>query len=500
MFISKTLIQIPAKTLVEDLVSRSGYPNSESLSPYQGKYDEIRRDLANIAYDGSVSAMFSSQPDYDADKQKPYEGAREDSDDDMCHEYATYNASGEIESEYPRRLEDIHPSHVIHYLYNVAYGVKYNASNSIRSYNKDNPTTKTLIGNEEEVVEEKDLLLNTDDSIYTQQEIHEAKTKVPYLIRKLHDKSIELGVHLISLLIAYERAKEVVNVSNYVKKNNITVRPRHLLAEGVYAMGSDGNIAGLFEEDANKNSRAFMRGRDWLSEPSDTRKDANELVHCYEVLGIDIKTEDPATYVQSYVDKLVISYVTSNVDYVMRKNDSIKQKMYTSFGYMKNISKKLRDLPLETYTEYANIQQVQDEDIADNAIRIYIDSPNFSETEKFRYEYSTVQEQTHIDIACARFVDFYNQIVHTTIDLRKYHCCDGFFYSRDDKPLVLDMTGFITDPLYSTLCLLNSNGYLVACAVDICTQYVDVFDMCEHLSDYMSGIVDLPMRWKMFSL
>lgn len=501
MFLSKTPIAIPAKTLIEDLISRSGSPNKESLSPYNGSYNRALDDIVGHGYEGSVQALFRAQPDYDADKQKPYLGEKdEEEDNNMMNEFHEYVVEGEEEAEYPRRLEDIDVSHVIHYLNNILYGVKYNAGNSIRSYKRDNPTTMVLTGSDDEVVEEKDMLIDNDTDIYSSYEVHEAKCKVPYLIRRLHDKSVDIGVHLISLIRAYERAKDVVQLGNYNRKRNITVQPRHILDEGVYSMSEDGSIGNMFSEDANKNDRAFKRGRAWLFEESETRQDANELLHCYEILGIDIRDEDPRIYDKSYVDKLVVAYVTSNIDYVMRKNDAEKQKIYSSFGFMRNIDKQLKDLPLESYAEYANVQQMSDEDTAYTAMRIYIDSPNFPDDERYRMEYVNTEEQASIYNACKLFIAYYNYLTHTSIDLDKYHCCDGFFYDKREMPLVLDMTGYIQDPIYSSYALLNINGYLVTCAVDIRTQCVDIFDMCQHIENYIHQIEEAPMRWDILSL
>lgn len=473
----------------------------ESLSPYRGQYSYITSRLDKASYSGSIMSLIRAQEDYNADKQKPYLGEKtQEGDDSMLSEFHDYDPYSEIEAEYPRRLEDIDHTHVDKYVDNIVYAILHNSENSVKQYMKMYPTTATLVGNDDEVIEEKDLLLNTDDAEYSQYEIQEAKSKVPYLLRRLHDKSKEIGVHLISMIIAYEKAKDAVYKSNDGKKYKIQVGPRHLLAAGTYMMSDDGNIGAKFDDDANKSNRAFQRGMAWLNSQSETRDDAVELTRCYEILGIDIKLEDPGIYVQSYIDKLVVSYITSNVNYMMRKKDKDIQQVYSSFGFMRNIDKQLRDLPLESMEAYSSVGQMQEVDTVDNAIRIFNDTPNFQVKDKFRLEYVSTEEQKLIDKTCKQFIAYYNYLEHSCIDLKKFYCYDGFFYDRKGSPLVLDMSSYISDPLYSEYALLNSNGYLIACTVDIRTQYCDVFDMCNHLENYINGIDSPQMKWEMLSL
>ena len=469
-----------------------------------GQYERIKTDMDKAGYEGSLAAIFRMQPDYDADKQRPYWGEREDDDDgeNIHHESREYVEYGEVEAEYPRRLEDIDITHVIAYLKSVSFGVRYNASNSVNSYRRANPTTKILVGNDDEMVEEKELLLDTDNSEYSEFEIQEAKAKVPYLIKRMYDKSMELGVHLISLIIAYERAKAKVYATNYKRKRDILVMPRHYLAEGVYSMNGDGTIGYRYDENANSGgNREFDRGKAWLNTDSESRRDASELIHCYEIMGIDIRDEDPKIYTKDLVNRMVVSYVTSNVDYVMRKNDHLKQQIYSSYGYMRNVEKKLKDLPLESCEEYACVQPIEPVDTVYAAMQIFVETPNLPDSVKFRSELSDTRTQLNIDAMNVRFIELYNKIEGTNINLDDYYCYDGFFYKkRTNAPLVLDMSRYMKNIVFSECALLNSNGYLVSCTYDVKTQYCDVFDMCQQLEDYSVGISDSKLKWEMLSL
>ena len=41
-----------------------------------GQYESIKTDMDKAGYEGSLAAIFRMQPDYDADKQRPYWGRR----------------------------------------------------------------------------------------------------------------------------------------------------------------------------------------------------------------------------------------------------------------------------------------------------------------------------------------------------------------------------------------------------------------------------------------
>ena len=501
MFLSKTLIAIPARTLIQDLALRSGSPTQESLSPYEGKYDVVA-EMFRSSYDGSLSVLLASQPDYDADKQKPYRGKRTDeADENMNNEFKDCNPMSEDIPEYPRRLEDIDISHVTRYLHNVIYGARFNANNSVKAYARNTQTTLTLQDNEGEYIEEKDLLID-DTGDYSAYELQEAKNQLPYYIRRLHDKSKEIGIHLISLMRAYERAKDLVEIENLNRKHMISVRPQHLISEGVYFMGADGTIGALCPVDANKNSRAFQAAYAWLSSDSPTRRDANMLLNCFEMLGIDIRRESPLLYTKDYVDKLVVTYVTSNVDYLTRSSDNDKHSKYSSYGFVKSIYNQLKDLPLEAYEEYSKVSVMSEDDEAQTAMRIFIDTPNVPDSDKYRSENMVAQEQMKLYNACKMVIHYYNERNKTVINLDRYDCYDGFFFSRTGNPLILDL-GYLmkgVSPNMPVYFLLNCNGYLVRCASGITTDYCDVLEVCDAMESRSLGYADAYPRWLQLSL
>lgn len=145
---------------------------------------------------GAIVQMLKDKPDYDADQQKPIAGE--------------WTKDRPTPTSYLRRLEDIDESWVRKYLENVLIGLKVEKSGGIREYSNKNKEALTFQNSEGDIVEEGELLVDT--ATYAPMDIAEAKSKLPYLLKRLYDKSLSLRVSAMSLIIAYEKAKIVQKV------------------------------------------------------------------------------------------------------------------------------------------------------------------------------------------------------------------------------------------------------------------------------------------------
>ncbi|EDM99287.1 hypothetical protein BACCAP_03216 [Pseudoflavonifractor capillosus ATCC 29799] len=207
-------------------------------------FSQFRKRGVEVDLDKIIS-MVKSVPDYDADKQQPVVG--------------TWRKDRGHPDHYLRKLEEIDESWVRKYLENVLFGIRKNRSGGLREYAAQNQESRVLIGNEGEETEEGELLIDYGE--FAPMDIAEAKSKLPYLLKRLHDKSIAMKVSAMSLIIAYERAK----LSRKVPK------PMDLLAVGVYRMGKDGNIEGRFPPSAN-SGKVFPPACDWILGYTDAEK------------------------------------------------------------------------------------------------------------------------------------------------------------------------------------------------------------------------------------
>ena len=500
MFLSKTQVPILAQKLIVEVALRSGSPTSESPSPYRGFYSHLQTQLRNFKrstseFDGSIYEILNEQEDYNADKQCPtfeYYTREEYNDETKPPMYSP--AKGE-EPDYARRLEDIDSTWIEAYLTNAIWGAINNASQSIREYNKRHPMARMMQDEEDDtLVSEADLSLEHEND-YSTEEIAKAKEKIPYLLRRLHDKSKQLRVHVISLIIAYEKAKGFIALQNRASKSRKKeVAPRHLLQNKVYTMNLDGTIGYMFGADANNREETFKEARKWICHyqgyHDDYYTDMIELLHYYDVMGIDITKEDPYDYQEDFISQLTVIYITSNRDYVMRKRT----------GYHREVFEYLKCLPLE-YFENNVIEETDDFEIVDNTMHIFNDSVFIDNEEKSRLENLTPAERDKLEKDKCVFVAYYNLTFGTNIDTTNMITQDGFLFRDTETPLFFDLGAIIEpdDEEYSNLALLHESGILIRLSKTHFTQYIDIETVTDVLSEYRNksalGRVTIPTRY-----
>lgn len=464
----------PAPMLLVDLVSRTGSPTMHSLSPYDGMRDvlfsQFHKRGVEIDLDKIIS-MLKSKPDYDADKQKPISG--------------TWKKDREPGEAYLRKLEDIDESWVRKYLENVLVGIKKNKSGGLREYAMQNQESRVLIGNEGEETEEGELLIDYGE--FAPMDIAEAKSKLPYLLKRLHDKSISMRVSAMSLIVAYERAK----LSRKVPK------PKDLLEVGVYRMGKDGNIEGRFPLSAN-SGKVFPPACDWiLGYAQDSYfTDAIELLRICTVLGIDIREEDPFDYQAADIAKLKVTYISKNRDYlsgsrqrnlsVLNSLSTVKISDYTvapktttpiSVRVMNTIQSVLdcNDASIQKILE-----QRPDRGALNRFFRAYSEvAKDFRVTAKQRAEMSSTRRKLTLANPKALLIPTMDDFITR----------DGFLYSPSSSgvPQLFRVKKFTNEDIGADIAIAHSSGYLFLVAGGNCVYYLDACQLTRYVDDYLSG-------------
>lgn len=282
--------------MIVELISRTGSPTTDSLSPYNGMQSVACSQLKYVNIQNAVSMLMRGKKDYDADHQKPKVGVRP----------PDYKVALE-EGEYLRRLEDIDESWIRKYIENVLTGLKKDKRGGIREYEAENVSARMFRNEDDEEVEECELLIEKQE--YSPLSIAEAKSKLPYLLKRLHDKSIALGVSALSLIITYEKAK--------INRGAGTVRPIDMLHWAIYRVNTQGDITTAFPSTAN-SGKVFPVAFAWISgRTKDTYfYDAMEFLHVCEILGIDIRSEDPRDFQSEEIANMQVTYITKNKEYL----------------------------------------------------------------------------------------------------------------------------------------------------------------------------------------
>lgn len=416
--------------------------------------------------------MLNDQPDYNADHQKPIAGTY------------TKEKGG---SSYLRRLEDIDESWVRKYLENVLTGIKINKSGGIREYAKQHLEAQTFNDSEGEAVEEGELLV--DDTDYAPMTVAEAKSKLPYLLKRLHDKSMAMRTSAISLIIAYEKAKR------YTK----CPRPKDILGAGVYKMGKDGNFDGLFPDSAN-SGKVFPPACDWIRgfDRDAYFSDAVELLRICEILGVDITKEDPLDYQAKDINKLKVTYITKNRDYLKgapQRNLSV----IASLSSAKVSDYATTNAPFVSITSKARntIQAVLD--CGEEEIRGILNSPPnhvwmnrvFSLYSQEAKDFRITKKQHMESLSSYRGREICNPDSLRVPVLSDFVTRDGFLYSlkNDSLPQLFRLGRYVDMELSSNLpAIAHCSGYFFLVTDSNCIFYLDAMELYNYMSDCRQGI------------
>lgn len=512
MLVSKETIKIPAKTVVEDLISRSGSATAESLSPFDGVYPKISKMLSNIDFEGSIIQMFDIQGDVDIDRIKPYPGAKNPKADQhqmLKARYRDFNPTEPYDAQYERKIENVDFSFIWSYIYNRWYNLTRDAKKGIREYSAEYRVARTYSEADDEsdgYTEEKDLILDTDYEIFSAEAKQEAKEEIPFLLKRLHEKSKDCGVSIISLVRAFERGRITVELENQKKSYVSTIAPRHVLPEGVYEMHENGMLGKRYDSSANSTERRFRNAWSWLMQYTDSyREDVDTLLKDYEILGIDIKEEDPFVYNQEFIDSMVVTFVSSNEEYITR--GSVARRDLGN-SLIPSVYKTLGDLPLESYTEMSNVSATEEIDNLQQTMRIFLDSGNLSDSVKYAYENMSSEKRedtyTWINLFLVYINEYSNRRNGTKLAPKKlddFCIVDSFLCDRLCNVITFDVTPIMPKenkrftPTYAEA-LLTINGFLILRSIlPTTTMIINIEDAVNALRFYL---IDQPenAKWR----
>lgn len=446
-----------------------------SLSPYNGMQKVLFQQFSskdNPPDLRRIIAMMKDQLDYDADKQKPVAGA--------------WTKDREPPTDYLRRLEDIDESWVRKYLENVLVGIKTNKSGGLREYSSQNREAITLVGTEGEVTEEGELLVDSGE--FSPIDIAEAKSKLPYLLKRLHDKSLLMRVSAMSLIIAYEKAKVVTKFP----------RPKDILEAGVYKMQADGNLDGIFPSSAN-SGKVFPPACNWIRgyAPDSYFDDAIELIRICRVLGIDIKEESPLDYQAKDIANLKVTYISKNLDYLngsRKRNlsvlDSLSSVSVSDYAVVQKPTLPISVRVMNTIQAVLDcdnpdirriLEQQPDANALNSFFKAYGESAkDFRVTRRHHMEMLTSSKRVHTENP--------NELLIPTLD--DFLTRDGFLYSpkSDAIPQLFRVKKYIEEGMDADIAIAHSSGYFFLVTSSNCIYYLDAVELEAYVKDCQRGV------------
>lgn len=332
MILITTPVKWYGRKIVTDLVLRSGSSNVSDFSPYEGK-NGIVENFGKEETSADLEYLFEAQKDFDADIIQPHRTEEEYNKIEERDEYErgmSYVPSKDYTTfdDYFRRLEDICVDYLEDYIANLCYTVfKLTGSGGVKKYNYDHYEQPTLVSiDDDSVTELADLQLRTDTESYSSSMKAAAMENMPYVLKRIDNLSRYCGVHMISMIAAYLKAKaaNARRVSAGVTKSML--KKNDVIALGVYKYDYDGQV-GMRIEVTNKNRRAADMF-DWIVGANDMypsyREDLVNFIQYCNILNIDLESDNLLQYDGKFMDNLTVLTLTPNTQYCQAVFDAIR--------------------------------------------------------------------------------------------------------------------------------------------------------------------------------
>lgn len=256
-----------------------------------------------------------------------------------------------------RTLETIHESWPRQYTEQLLFDITNKRRGGYADYEGFRVPQKLLEEEETGVAVTQGELLQDKPEIATIDYL-EAKKRLPYILKKLYMQSIRTSINLLSVIIAYEKAK-------HKKENYKLMTTVDILEQRVYPMNpnDDTIMPNPFIITGDYNTRFAKYAYPWvIEEITDAYTELkHELLHICWKIGIDIKQENPLDYNKDFIDSIVITSVEKNRRYLLGNNpinpDVIKRLStirLDEFSLKYDQETKVGNIPRYTITDLIN--------------------------------------------------------------------------------------------------------------------------------------------------
>jgi len=319
MIILSNPVRLYGKKVITDLATRSGEHTLDSYSYGIGMERIAFSYFTDKETDANLDMLFNEQTDFNPDVVKPQ--FDEESYSELAvaeqEDLPMYNpASDKLPYDgYFRRLEDIAPKYLEKYVTNIVYSICRYSSNlkAYKSKHRIQPTLVGTSGDNDDFTEISDLQLMVDINDWSPESKQNALQHLPYVLKRLHNMSCYVGIHILSFIGSYLKAMEQAE-ANALMNRKRTFGRNDVIAYGVYRCDKRGNITQKVNKDLKcaKTKVAF----DWIcgetTDYSSYYQDYVNLLHYCRVLNTDLKSDDLTKYQSDFIGKLVVTTVTPN--------------------------------------------------------------------------------------------------------------------------------------------------------------------------------------------
>lgn len=293
-------LYLPNKRVVDDLIERDGPPTKESFTPYTGMNYLISEQMKGARFHVlGIDVIKENIKEYLPSRAKA-------TSDDISKSMESDDLTG---TTYYYLLEDIDESHLVKYMRSQLIGLKINKSDARSTIEANEKIQPTMYDSESgEVFNLSDVYVS-DEYEESNSMLSEVRSKIPYLLKKLQDGSIQYGVSLLSLFIA--RNGVIEKLGRHLGE----IKPRELLAYDIYRVSPTGDLLDTFDKETANNIPKFREPKDLVMGvyPNDPYYKAGiELTIRVKQLGYNLYEENVTDYSPSYINRLMCRYIISN--------------------------------------------------------------------------------------------------------------------------------------------------------------------------------------------
>lgn len=297
------------RTLLADLASRSGSPQDDihALSPYAGQYDEACRqapDDVGVHFILEQLNKVDVCPDYSATKAgtKPA---------------VPYYKGAHLEKGCEMKLENTHETWLYQYLKSQIISIKIHNRGGVIQLRRQVQEDRPFYDEEGNITYQSTLLTDRDENGSSNTDIDCANLR--YCLKYLHRASRKYKVSLLSLLISLAKYPGRLNVDQLLSSYPV--------------WGVDektGDFTNTLPKSANHNA-LFPKALAAVTTPGTREYDVAQLLKqtCVS-LGIQLGDEDPTIFTTEFIDKLVVTTISNNRDYVSKRNVNVLSALSAS--------------------------------------------------------------------------------------------------------------------------------------------------------------------------
>lgn len=469
MIVLTNQILLYGKKVITDLATRVGPSTVDSYSYGLGMQYQVRAMWTEPDTEVNIEMLFNEQADFNADTKQPHLPEGEYDADVEAEEYSVgpkFNPAQDSTDfdGYYRRLEDIAPEYLEAYIGNLVYTI-CRRNGGLRAYRAKHMEQPVLIsqGDTEDYTELADLQLLKDERDWPLESKQTALQRLPYVLKRLHNLSRYVGIHMLSYIVSYLKARDrnenlrSIGSQKVLKKNSV-------IDEGVYLCDKAGDIKKKVLVQ-NKNKRA-EEAFDWITGVSSNYQayyqDYLDLVAYIDILNIDINEDDFTSYQSSFMDKLIVTIVTPNVQYDKQIYNAILNNDSNPV-----VQEEDEDPILCTISTFSQIRAL------DENLQFYDSKRNY------------FTEQFILEKAKALHYVYNLMYLDKSVDKNAYRWNNGYLFHNNE--LVIISANCLSEPDTSVFlddrCLIHESGYCVQISTQLNLFAMQIFDAYENLQN-----------------